>query len=442
MTTSDLDVLVFALNLLLRPAQQYSAQPSVSHALSLSTSRLATMSKRWPNLHDFDVTLVAIAGENGKAQVAALPNEAREVSFTFYRKDVSSKKEKEKAPDVDPFEATPQPPQTPRKDAPAANTAVSSSATGPVIIHIDSQTLATKPTMQIWEDTIQAYSVPDEEKFELLWRIRTARAFLTPRSTEREKLVIIRLLAISLFCHTHPEGTTFNSIFLYEPDLVHHIAELLQLDQGVDIQVQTSAIYALDAIGRYRNKIQDVLTAVNAGVNHGALMALLRKTVVEIAVPHSAIPQAFVEALLTFVTYIAAHTTGGNMVVGAGLVPLLAQIIEVRHENRLYALSKTMQLLDNILYGYVTSFQLFCNARGIDILVGRIEVGHLSLPFVCLPTYLVSSTRSTWDSKSMVKGSHPQKFPSRTVSYSPTQQDQTSLNFRMQARSRWLELPY
>lgn len=72
------------------------------------------------------------------------------------------------------------------------------------------------------------------------------------------------------------------------------------------------------------------------------------------------------------------------MVVGAGLVPLLAQIIEVRHENRLYALSKTMQLLDNILYGYVTSFQLFCNARGIDILVGRIEVGHLSLLFCVL----------------------------------------------------------
>ena len=97
MTTSDLDVLIYSLNLLLRPAQQYSAQAAVSHALSLNTQRLTSLSKRWPNLHDYDVSLVDLAGENGRTRVDALPNEAREVVFTFYRKDASqNKKEKEK----------------------------------------------------------------------------------------------------------------------------------------------------------------------------------------------------------------------------------------------------------------------------------------------------------------------------------------------------------
>ena len=192
--------------------------------------------------------------------------------------------------------------------------------------------------------------------------------------SDREKLVIIRLLATAIFCHTHAESTAFSSLFLYEPDLVQHIAELLQLDAGIDVQIQTAAIAALDAIGRYRNKVQEVLTAVNAGVNHGILMALTRKTIGEIANPDSTIPQPFVEGLLSFVTYIATHASGGNMIVSAGLIPLLVQVIEVRLPNRLYAISKTMQLLDNILYGYTNAFQLFCNARGVEALVERIEV--------------------------------------------------------------------
>ncbi len=137
--------------------------------------------------------------------------------------------------------------------------------------------------------------------------------------------------------------------------------------------MQTAAVTALDALGRYKTKVQEVLTAVNAGVNHGVLMALLRKTLTQVADPDSTVPQAFVEALLAFVTYIATHASGGNMVVGAGLVPLLIQVIENRLPQRLYVVSKTMQLVDNVLYGYTNAFQLFCNSRGVDILVDRIE---------------------------------------------------------------------
>ncbi|KAI0699215.1 hypothetical protein BC835DRAFT_1412679 [Cytidiella melzeri] len=369
MTTSDLDILIHALNLLLRPAQQYSAQPAVSHALGLNTSRLSSLVKRWPNLHDFDLPLTALCSQSGKPQVESLPNEAREVVFTFYRKDgpqVHKEQEKAKGLDEEVFDAPP--PQTQGKGSVDA-----SQVTGPVSVHIDAATLETMDTMQIWAETIETFRIPDDEKYELLCRIRSAQALTRSHEADREKLVMVRLLSTALFCHTHAEQVAFNNLFLYEPDLVIHIAELLQLDRGVDVQVQTAAVYALDAIGRYRNKIQDVLTAVNAGVNHGILMALLRKTIGELAQEDLNTPQAFVESLLSFVTYIAAHAAGGNMVVGAGLVPLLVQVIDVRLPNRLYALSKTMQLLDNVLYGYTNAFQLFCNARGVDVLVGRIE---------------------------------------------------------------------
>ncbi|KAH9949004.1 hypothetical protein B0H21DRAFT_198859 [Amylocystis lapponica] len=359
MLTSDLDILILVLNLLLRPAQQYSAQAAVLSALSISTARLTSLAKRWPNLREYDINLIDLVGDKGKAQIEALPNEAREVNFTFYRQE-SPNQEKEKPTEGDVFDS-------PSGRKPGA------SSSGAVTIHIDSTTIESKEPMDILADTMETYAFPESEKFELLTRIRDARVLGKSHSSEREKLVIIRLLATAIFGHTHIESQAQSALLLYEPDLIMHIAELLQLDRGVDVQVQTAAIAALDALGRYKTKNQDVLTAVNAGVNHGVLMALLRKTVADVAQPTSTLPQAFVEGLLSFVTFVATHASGGNMIVGAGLVPLLIQVIENRLPNRLYVVSKTMQLVDNVLYGFNNAFQLFCNGRGVEILVDRIE---------------------------------------------------------------------
>ncbi|KAI9068310.1 hypothetical protein FKP32DRAFT_1587710 [Trametes sanguinea] len=377
MFSSDLDVVILALNLLLRPAQQYSAQPAVSHALSISTPRLTSLAKRWPNLRDYDINLVDLVTEKGKAQIEALPTEAREVNFVFYRQAppppaVAKEKESEKAAEGDVVDSVAQTPG--RKPAVTlSGPSNASTSSGAVTIHLDSKTIESKPAMDILADTIEAYNVPDSEKFELLMRIRGAQVMTNTYAADREKLVIIRLLATAIFGHTHSDSQAQSSLFLYEPDLIAHIAELLQLDRGVDVQVQTGAVAALDAMSRYRSKIQDVLTAVNAGVNHGILMALLRKTVSDVAQPTSTLPQAFVEALFSFITFLATHSSGGNMIVGAGLIPVLIQAIENRLPNRLYLVSKTMQLLDNVLYGYNNAFQLFCNARGVEILVDRIE---------------------------------------------------------------------
>ncbi|KAH9176781.1 hypothetical protein EDB89DRAFT_101881 [Lactarius sanguifluus] len=67
LSTSDLDILILALNLLLRPAQQYSAQPAVSRALSISTYRLQSLGKRWSNLREYDVSLVDLVTDQGRS---------------------------------------------------------------------------------------------------------------------------------------------------------------------------------------------------------------------------------------------------------------------------------------------------------------------------------------------------------------------------------------
>lgn len=232
--------------------------------------------------------------------------------------------------------------------------------------------------MSILAAAIETYNIPDDAKFELMCRIRVAQAFCHGNDGDREKLVVVRALAIAIFCHTHNEPQALSTLFLPEPDLATHLAELLQLDRGIPIVVQTAAIAALDGAARYRGKIQEVLAAVNAGVNHGTLMSLLRKTVNDVANPDSTIPHPFIEALLALVTFLASHAAGGNMVVAAGLIPLLIQIIDNRLPQRLMMVSKTMQLVDNVLYGFTNAFQLFCNNHGVETLVDRIEVGVYS----------------------------------------------------------------
>ncbi|KAJ7579230.1 hypothetical protein C8J56DRAFT_339945 [Mycena floridula] len=362
--TEDLDILTSTLKLLLRPSQQYSAQPSVSQALHISTPRLQSLARRWPYLREYGVDLVHVASIMGTSEIDALPTEAREVHFTFYR---TEGRPSEQAMDTDA-------PTSPRK--PSAPTR------GAVVIHIDEKTLNTKRAIDILADAIETYSLPDSEKFELLCRIRTAQSLRKSTGeqqdteilqVERERLVSIRLLAIAIFGHTHPESQATSALFLYEPDLIVHVAELLQVDRGVPLGVQTVALAALDALARYRGKLQEVLTSVNAGVNHGILMALLRKTIAHVAQPDSNMPHSFVEALLAFVTFVAANVSGGNMIVGAGLIPLLIQLIDNKVPARLPIVSKAMQLVDNVLYSFTNAFQLFTSSRGMETLVERIS---------------------------------------------------------------------
>ena len=351
---------MLALNLLLRPSQQYSAQPAVSHALSISTTRLQSLAKRLPHLREYGIGLVDLASNKGIDE-SGVPPEAREVNFSFYRTDITGSE-----PDKRVDEGVDAPSSSPHQIVPANSSAIH--------LRLDEQQVISQPVMNVLADAIQTHSVPETETFELLCRIRAAASLSSSKRADREKLVTIRLLAIAIYGHTHSESQATSALFLYEPDLVAHIAELLQVDQGIPTLVQTAAIAALDALARYKNKVQEVLTAINAGVNHGILMALMRSMIAEVANPNSPLPHAFVEALLSFITYIASHASGGNMIVGAGLIPLLIQAVENRSPLRLPLVSKTMQLVDNVLYSFTNAFSLFCASRGVDVLVERIEV--------------------------------------------------------------------
>lgn len=186
MFSSDLDVVVADLQLLLRPAQQYSAQASLSHALNISTSHLQALAKRWPNIRENGLELVDLASEKKEAEVEALPAEASEVNHTFYRKPSSEVKTEGASSEGDVFTSQQ------RKQNASSSTAV--------VVHLGSLAHSSKSAINILAETIESYSVPNDEKFEIFSKIRAARSLGKGRREERVKLVIIRLLAIAVFC--------------------------------------------------------------------------------------------------------------------------------------------------------------------------------------------------------------------------------------------------
>lgn len=170
-----------------------------------------------------------------------------------------------------------------------------------VSINTESLLNSTKRPIELLTEEIEKHHTPDDAKFELLYRIRCAVSLGTgsEQEHERENLAIIRLLAVAIFgwsdfcpahdasdflwtAHTLNENEAQKSFFLYEPELIQHIAELLHPDRTISPKIQTAAIAALDGLARYRNKSSEVLTAVNAGVTHGILMSLLRRNLAQL----------------------------------------------------------------------------------------------------------------------------------------------------------------
>ena len=142
-----------------------------------------------------------------------VPPEAASISHTFYRKG-------------DMADTTAQPPQPsfalsePSSSnharaansaapatlgapapAPSGNTVPSPSTSGMITVHIPSLIDVDRRPVDILADEIEKHAIPDEEKFELLTRIRCAAALGEgqARQKERENMVIIRLLAIAIF---------------------------------------------------------------------------------------------------------------------------------------------------------------------------------------------------------------------------------------------------
>jgi E3 ubiquitin-protein ligase HUWE1 len=308
--TTDISVLLAALRLALRPAQQFSSINSSLNAAPFSDKRLLALAQSW-GTREHGIELYELAEDK---QLEA-PLEAQEPEWQFYRKaepgkGASEVKPHEQGMEVDPVEPAASAPQastsvstpapvrhtasfaphlhTPAREAPSTPAGPTTPATsaaaqgskpaeGLTTIHLPNLRTTQKSAVDILLDLAETHHIPDSDRLDLLQRIRIGQALSLPNADARRQLLVVRLLALAVFAHSQSEQAAQLKIFLYEPDLIAQIAELVHPERDVPVEVRSAALYALEAFSRRKSRTAEVASALNASVSHGVLMETVRK---------------------------------------------------------------------------------------------------------------------------------------------------------------------
>ncbi|KAG0275588.1 hypothetical protein BGZ95_008615 [Linnemannia exigua] len=389
--SNDLDILESCLRLLLRPAQRHSSQRNTKSIFTVSQDRLLALTHSW-GTREHGLEMLQLMDEG-----AQIPEKLSGLHFQFFRTATYSKpntatftpavaaasaSELEATSTQAPTTISTTPLSSPskqRRSSQSGSTSTSattssipgSAAEGLVVIQTADISRMGASDYEILSRYVKEYSIPEEHQFSLLNRIRVATAMRNPQ--RRRKLLMIRILSIAVMSHVLPETVVIDKFFAFEPEIIQSLADLIHPDHKVPFDLQTAALFALDGLAHLRNKQADVYTAVNASASHGILLYMLRKTVSGLDSDAVIYPQEFVDAIVAFIGYIISGQTGGNMVIAAGLVPVLLKLLVNKRASQVKNVTKSIHLLDSLVYGYSSAFTSFCTSDGLNILVARIK---------------------------------------------------------------------
>ncbi|KAK4052443.1 E3 ubiquitin-protein ligase tom1 [Microbotryomycetes sp. JL201] len=409
--TTDLDILLDTLKLALRPAQQYALTHSSSYSFGIAEKRLLSLAQGW-NTREYGLEMVDLASDT-----VDIPLELNEVDWQFYKKAAVAESSqpaeatatlagdrKDKGKQTDAMEVEEARPSAPFASAQPVATAAASTpgpkprasfATGPALatpipntpgatsyfgshtdeglttVHLGNVRASPKSAVDLFVDAVETYGVPEPERLELLQKIRIAKSMCDLES--RRTMLVLRLYAIAVLVHTSPESATQNKLLLYEPELIPQLAELVHPDRDVPMAIQAGAFYALDALAKLKSKLNEVASALNAGVSHGILMYVLRRTVSDLDSDTPTSTPDFIDSLFNLLLFFQTTSFAGNMIVGAGIVSMLVDLVKNSRRDRVSTVTKAVVFLDSLMYGYQTAFTLFISSGGLNVFVDRVK---------------------------------------------------------------------
>ncbi|KAG6018271.1 hypothetical protein E4U43_005841 [Claviceps pusilla] len=224
--------------------------------------------------------------------------------------------------------------------------------------------------------------MPPPAKYEVFHRLRVAKA-LTESLDARRHMLATRLLAITNLAYIHSESNFVERVLRHDIDetrryqLVYQLAELIHpaadANASIPLWLQTFALALLEAISGFTAKCQDVLSALNANVNHGILLYVIRKAVAGMQVDNDADAgdQATEEDdwrnnLFSLTLHLSMSTRVGSEMVSAGLMNILVEILNIRSHVAQRHHSMVLAFLDGLIWTYQNAFTSFFNASGLD----------------------------------------------------------------------------
>lgn len=267
-----------------------------------------------------------------------------------------------------------------------------SSHRSPALGHDDQSAPNRQKSVEFGQGTVASTSIydllrrcpadmPKANQYEYLNRLRICKA-LIGSSESRQEALAVRLLAITNLAYIHPESIFIEKALKQDNDeprryqLVYQLAELIHPSASgqvvVPLWLQAIALALLEAISNFQSKYSDILSALNANVNHGVLLYVIRKAVSEMKEDSGDIDDRITESddwrnnLFSLTLHMAIGSRVGNEMISAGLMDVLVDILNMRSKLADRNHSMVLAFLDGLIYHYQGAFQSFINANGLD----------------------------------------------------------------------------
>ncbi|KAI0422307.1 hypothetical protein F5X98DRAFT_369773 [Xylaria grammica] len=232
--------------------------------------------------------------------------------------------------------------------------------------------------------------LPKETRYEFLNRLRVAKA-LTGSLESRQQALKVRLLAIQNLAYIHVESTFVEKVLRQDSDeprrfqLVYQLAELIHPSADgttkVPLDLQSIALSLLEAISSFGSKLPDIFSALNATVNHGVLLYVIRKAVADMKqdeVGEQWTPEdEWREQLFSLTLHITMSMAQNSMrntpeIISAGLLDILVEILNLRSSIAERTHGQLVGFLDSLVYNVHTSFQTLAAADGLEAITNLI----------------------------------------------------------------------
>ncbi|CAK9787037.1 hypothetical protein CC85DRAFT_263373 [Cutaneotrichosporon oleaginosum] len=385
--TNDMDVLEGALYVFLRPLQQYLTQMPTSPELGKSIrARLLALTRGWDSLRKADCSILNYASCLDPIE---LNDAAATIQLQFYKPfqpSTALEPTPDKVAPPDTVETPTRPTLASARSESRIAVTPAAKATAPAVdnssvtvdLGIVSKTMGANYLDRLAQ-TFEEHHMNVDDQLSALNRVRLV--VLTQDIATRRKLLSNRFLALACYTTFADEDQVASDIFLRDPELVSDLTELLAVDDCIGENVVASTILALDAASHHRH---DVLSSIGAHAGHGVIMSLLRSVASKL-VANEHVSHDIVDALFGFVAYINAAPTHGSQLIGAGLLPVLLDMLNTKGERRGQYIPRAIGLIDSAYFAHTQALQAFINADGLNVLVARIKAEVQAIEEAPLP---------------------------------------------------------
>ena len=75
------------------------------------------------------------------------------------------------------------------------------------------------------------------------------------------------------------------------------------------------------------------------------------------------------KALFILMGYLPTTAHAGSLLISAGLIPILVELLQLRTKKALRNIPKAVSFLDSLIYNVQNAFQAFASAKGLDVVV-------------------------------------------------------------------------